>query len=839
MARFVYKEETVKNSINCLEAAYSALSQTEAALNSGFNHLQQVQGGAYIDVGQNRSTICGFPESGRNYINELKNAIESKCAEIQDYNNAPWYKKLFASLGMGLAKFGEGFLTAFENIGDAAISAVGFTAGIFGNENFANSCAEFVKRDLSGERFSTFYKDGTFIDKYSVFGANGLAANVIKGFGTAAGYLTIGKMVGGANSAVDKLFPKVNLKVGETGINSLVAGFGGVGSGTESALLKGKTLNESFFQGLKTGAIQGGVAYVVGKFGDQYAKEDVKRLMKDRNDLLTEKKGIMNNKALSEMEKQSQIAKLDLKLSKVDGSLAKYADRFEEVALRDETQMNGNAKTTPQAKSIDDLGKLNDKQIQKLNRLDKVEATKSGDQVSEIIGQQVENNPELQGKLADSTLSKLTKAGKQSTATGGSVVAEESTGFLGEVRKFSHSINPIQTTKNIVKSVGNMAISNPGATLQAGTITAESVYNTNVNTEARVQNIERVTQLSKPKVTIIPQQNGTNGGYGRGSSYNSAPASTGNVIRNSGTQSAQPHQYTGHTLETAKVVSNPSVVTEAIKNANKAAVSQTTTTTAPKAELTHNTSSSGGRSFASPSSSPSSTPTTSTSSLATSIGTIKANNNKPITTNTTTTTTTTSKAQDITPAATSTQSAISPYQYPTSTQVVAGGNKYPVNKPQIEGSLAQNNVSTTTLGSSGSTHGGGGYSKGGFSLSGSSAVTSDGTIGEQDTKGTLASSITKNKSSKTETIRISESEEEIDQEQKANNFVIPTSAALSAAAAAGIGAKIVMDKKDKDKEEEKEQEESDDDFEIISSDFDNFENDIDDNNNEYEVVESY
>ena len=82
MARFVYKEETIKNSISRLEQAYSALSQTEAALNAGFDYLSQVQGGAYIDVGENRKIICGFPESGRNYINELKNAIEGKYVDL-------------------------------------------------------------------------------------------------------------------------------------------------------------------------------------------------------------------------------------------------------------------------------------------------------------------------------------------------------------------------------------------------------------------------------------------------------------------------------------------------------------------------------------------------------------------------------------------------------------------------------------------------------------------------------------------------------------------------------------------------------------------------------------
>lgn len=857
MSRFVYKEDIVNTSLNKLDQARETLSQTEAALNEGFNQLSQVNGAQFIDYGSNREIICKFPEDGRTYINELKKAIEGKCAEIKDYNSAPFWKKIFAGAGMRIAKFGEGFFTAFENMLDAGVGIVGYVGGIF-NKDFQSSCAEFIKNDLSGSLVSNVYKEGTFIGKYSDISANSVRANIYKGFGTATGYIVIGKVAGKLNKGIDKLF-KANLRVSETGINSLVAGVGGIGSGTETSLLMGKSFDESFFQGIKTGAIQGGAAYIIGQAGDKFAKDRMDSLKQQHIDLQKEKAQLSKIKNPT-ADQVARLNSIDDEILSVNNKIVKLGGRIEDLSNGyDKGTGDVGAGKTSGAKSTEKIGNNNgigkdginktpgkaiDAKSLTENDIDDIisrakgsELTKTGDELTEVVGKNVESN------ISYDRVSKY-NAKQLNNAKSVEQVSAYSTGASKPGYDFvTKGIETVSTKgvsasphlNKVLNTMGNVAVKTvtTPALAQGGIIGATSTYNSIKNTEARINyNIAHPTVQPK-QVSIIPTNNGANSPY---SSSNSSNNKSTVSSRSSYSNNSNSTPYTGHVLQQATIVSNPSEVakTSPVRSNNTA-----TTPTTPKAELTHNTSSGGGRSFASPSSSPSSTPTTSTSSLATSIGTIKANNNKPITTNTTTTTTTTSKTQDITPAATSTQSAISPYQYPTSTQVVAGGNKYPVNKPQIEGSLAQNNVSTTTLGSSGSTHGGGGYSKGGFSLSGSSAVTSDGTIGEQDTKGTLASSITKNKSSKTETIRISESEEEIDQEQKANNFVIPTSAALSAAAAAGIGAKIVMDKKDKDKEEEKEQEESDDDFEIISSDFDNFENDIDDNNNEYEVVESY
>ena len=863
MSRFVYKEESVNSSINMLQDAYKTLDQTEAELNSGFNHLEQVQGGSYIDVAQSRKTICGFPETARNYINELRNAIESKSAEIKDYNSAPWYKKLFATIGMSLAKFGEGFINAFENLADACISVVGFTSGIFGIQGVQDWCKKAIEFDVAGTIVSNVYKEGTYIGKYSIFGPNSTAANVIKGFGTAAGYMVIGKIGGKLAGSANKLLGKVNLNIGETGVNSIAAAVGGLGSGTESALLEGKSFNEAFFQGTKVGMIQGTAAYVIGKFGDQYAKENAKYLVKERKELMLEKSKLMKDESISESARQTRIAQIDKRLVKVDKKLANFADKLEEVGQKD--MNHANDMPTQQIDSIDNNGILTDEKIQKINNKHKFESTKSGDQGSIIAQEQIENSPELKEvikkmdientKVSASKLNTdVAEDALTNTSKGGSAAAATSTGGLNianvESEFGKNLINESSkgyTVKNIYQGikqgVSNYVTNNTGSAMQFTGMTAMASQNQIVNSEAKVANETlRAAQNSTP-VSVIPVQNGTNGGYGNSTSKNYYSGSSNNTIKVNNTTNNNLYEYTGHVVETAK----PKTGEELQKAISKSQTKTTPSTSNSSNNNTANTSSQqteltqtgGGRSFITQTTS--STPTSSTSGLATSIGTIKATNTKTATTAATSTAATAATIKEAAEVATAVaQSPMSPYQSPTSTQVIAGGSKYPVNRPQIEGSLAQNNVSTTTLGSSGSTHGGGGYSNSGFSLSGSSAVTSDGSIGEQDTKGTLASSITKNNSSKTETIRLSENEEEIDEEQKANNFVIPTSAALSAAAAAGIGAKIVMDKRDKDKEEEKEQEESDDDFEVISSDFENdFESDYDDKDNEYEVVESY
>ena len=83
---------------------------------------------------------------------------------------------------------------------------------------------------------------------------DGIAAKVFEVIGTAGAY-TAALAVGGA---VTGTAMKTSLAAGAT-----VAGIGGLGAGTEVGLQSGKTYNEAFAQGVKTGVISAGTVVAV------------------------------------------------------------------------------------------------------------------------------------------------------------------------------------------------------------------------------------------------------------------------------------------------------------------------------------------------------------------------------------------------------------------------------------------------------------------------------------------------------------------------------------------------------------------------------------------------
>ena len=312
MGRYTYEASKVNTSIDRLNDAAASLNTTESALEKAFAHLESVNGvSRCIDLGKNKAVITNLPNEGKDYINDLRKAIESKRDEIEDYNNAPWWKKIFSSIGLGISKFAEGLLGAVESIGDACVSLVGFVGGIF-SKDFQNACGEIVKFDAAGTVMSPL---NNYFDKYSYFSKDSTAANIIKGVGTAVGYVAIAAATGGATG------------LSSITANTIVAGVGGLGSGTEQGLLEGKSYNEAFAYGVKRGATDAALAYAGGKMGEKLAKNIGKHAA--RNDIYSN--GLVTDKIddfVATSEKTAGIRKVGEKtVSLVENGGAKVASK--------------------------------------------------------------------------------------------------------------------------------------------------------------------------------------------------------------------------------------------------------------------------------------------------------------------------------------------------------------------------------------------------------------------------------------------------------------------------------------------------------------------------------
>ncbi len=257
MGRYKYNGTLVSNALDELNSAVSTLADVTTQIQSGISTINSATGSGCIDV--DYSSLLTVQEIGEEVIEEDIRTIQEKVTTIEDYENAPWYKKLFSSAGMALTKFGEGIAKGFEEIGDGVVSITGFVGGIFSSD-FKNSCAEYVAKDHVGDWFDKQYTSGALsgLEKYSFFGKDSTAANLFKGFGVAAPYIALSMT--GAGIAVE----------------TTAAGISGIGSGTEAGIQKrlmgnpnmtaGDAFNQAFMtDGLWQGAKNAAIVYGMNK----------------------------------------------------------------------------------------------------------------------------------------------------------------------------------------------------------------------------------------------------------------------------------------------------------------------------------------------------------------------------------------------------------------------------------------------------------------------------------------------------------------------------------------------------------------------------------------------
>lgn len=214
-------------------------------------------------------------------FNELKEhvvgigtTLQSDADAAKAYADASFGEKVFATLGMAAAKTGEGFVSAFEDLGDGVVSLGGFVAAnTFGRltgtkEGIEEKVGNFVKNDYSHMIFDKLYYS-TDLAKKSAFTEDSGLAGAFNVVGKSAGYLYMGGALSGSAPAQwlgkTKLGTKaLSIASSSTWGATAAAGIGGTGSGTESSLIRGNDFNKAFKDGAVQGAVQAGLAFGAG-----------------------------------------------------------------------------------------------------------------------------------------------------------------------------------------------------------------------------------------------------------------------------------------------------------------------------------------------------------------------------------------------------------------------------------------------------------------------------------------------------------------------------------------------------------------------------------------------
>ncbi len=217
---------------NIRTIAKKTVGDAQDEIYTAFNSLNAVNGFQDYVGTVNVSKYDTVFEAISQTIEGVADAIDGKAEAIKDYEESPWYAKLASSFTMGLTKTLEGGLSFFEELGDGALSVIGWAGGLFGAEDFKQGCAEIIKKDWSHDLFN-FYYDSKF---------------------SHASWFTEESGASQAFALSGKVFSMVT--AGAFGGAGLVQiPMAAMGRGTEAGLQAGLSYEDSMKVGLKTAAI--------------------------------------------------------------------------------------------------------------------------------------------------------------------------------------------------------------------------------------------------------------------------------------------------------------------------------------------------------------------------------------------------------------------------------------------------------------------------------------------------------------------------------------------------------------------------------------------------------
>jgi len=248
-----------------VSTAYGEIEAAVTALNN-VKGLSEYVG--TVNVSEIESIFTG--EGGiTESIKALATAMQQSADSIKEYDSSEWYEKAGSTILMGLCKVGEGLLNIVEDLGDGALSLVGFvTNDWFGTGGISDA----VKAEWSHDVFNGYYNSD--LAKKSAFTEDSGLAGGIKIVSTTAGYIAIAAATAGVGSGLAGSTGAAATFASSTTIaNTAVASIAGLGSGTETGLREGKGFYEAFAtNGLSQAVINGGIAFAAGKFGEHLSK---------------------------------------------------------------------------------------------------------------------------------------------------------------------------------------------------------------------------------------------------------------------------------------------------------------------------------------------------------------------------------------------------------------------------------------------------------------------------------------------------------------------------------------------------------------------------------------
>ena len=415
MARYQYTASLVQESVEILNSAAKAITNTNTEMLKGISQIQNARASQNLDI--QADAVTGYQSLVTDLIDQMSTTITTKAQEIEEYNAQPVWKKVFATIGVGALKLVEGLGTFVENIGDGLVSIVGFTGGLF-NSDFKNACAEFVMKDHVGDAFAKGYEAESgplaWLNDNSYMSHQSTAANIFKGVGVAAGYVVLSIATAGAGTAVS------------LGISAAASFAGGVGAGTQSGLKQaqaqalaegiefnaGESFNAAFGKGVKQGAIAAGTTLLVGGVANKLtAGTRATAAVNSMDELSTATNGTRN--ALNTFK---TIASGSDEMATLADDVANLVNSADEVAALADDAVTLGGTTIKNANSTFKMAKDVAKQAQAL----KTAAQAAG--VSDEVLNSLDDVISQAGKAAD--VAKVTKSAI-AAAQGTSVVTSE------------------------------------------------------------------------------------------------------------------------------------------------------------------------------------------------------------------------------------------------------------------------------------------------------------------------------------------------------------------------------------------------------------------------------
>lgn len=224
--------------------------------------------------------VTGFDELFENIqgvLKEVGDAIDTKIVEIEEYDEASFLEKAGSTVSMAATKFLEGGFSIFEGLGDGVVSIAGWLAPE--DSGFETWCEDFVSANWSHDLFN-FYYNSDFAKKSAFKEDSGLSSafklgGQITGYYIIGGYFTrLGTSTINTSSNVLKSLGK--LANTSTRANTTLATVTGIGSGTESGIQQGLSINDAVTRkGLGQGLLQGMLAYGAGKYGEYKTSKNI------------------------------------------------------------------------------------------------------------------------------------------------------------------------------------------------------------------------------------------------------------------------------------------------------------------------------------------------------------------------------------------------------------------------------------------------------------------------------------------------------------------------------------------------------------------------------------